>query len=56
MADLFVCSLCDTPFIAEDKGLISRRNGMCATCTRREFLKSIGLSPDFLDSYPGMQG
>jgi hypothetical protein len=53
MADLFECPLCKTPFVAEDKGLISRRDGYCASCTKKEFIKSIGLPPDFLDRFPG---
>lgn len=52
MADLFECTICKTPFVAEDKGLISRRNGCCADCTKAEFLKSIGLPPDFLNGFP----
>jgi len=52
MADLFECPLCKSGFVAQDKGLIARRNGYCASCTKKEFLKSIGLPPDFLDRYP----
>ncbi|HTU83030.1 MAG TPA: hypothetical protein VMF61_12920 [Candidatus Acidoferrales bacterium] len=53
MADLFQCPICATPFVAVDKGLLSRRNGYCARCTKIEFLKSMGLSADFLDRLPG---
>jgi hypothetical protein len=49
MPDLFECPLCKTPFVAADKSLIARRNGNCAKCSKVEFLKSIGLPPDFLD-------
>lgn len=51
MADLFECTICKTPFVAKDKGLISRRDGYCAECTKIEFLKSIGLSEDFLSRF-----
>jgi hypothetical protein len=53
MADLYECPRCKTPFVAEDKGLISRRDGCCASCTKKEFIKSIGLPADFLDRFPG---
>jgi hypothetical protein len=53
VTDLFVCPSCKKPFVAADKGLIARRDGNCATCTKAEFLRSIGLSPDFLDRLPG---
>jgi len=46
MADLFECPTCKIPFVAEDKGLIARRNGRCRQCTKAEFLKSMGLSPE----------
>ncbi len=46
MADLFECPTCKTPFVAEDKGLIARRNGRCAHCTKADFLRSMGLSPE----------
>jgi len=51
MADLFECTKCKTPFVAEDKALISQRNGCCAECTKAEFLKSIGIAPDFLNGF-----
>ncbi|HEY2473710.1 MAG TPA: hypothetical protein VGI19_02815 [Candidatus Cybelea sp.] len=52
MADLFECPRCKTPFVAEDKGLISRRDGNCAECTKAEFLKGIGLSPQMFLRFP----
>lgn len=55
MAELFECPVCKKPFVAQDEELIARRNGFCATCTRREFLKGMGLPADFLDGFPGFQ-
>jgi hypothetical protein len=52
MSQLFECAKCKTPFVAEDADLIARRNGCCATCTKAEFLKSIGLPQDFLKGFP----
>lgn len=52
MADLFECPICKTPFVADDEGLIARRNGACAPCTKKQFLKSIGLPEDFLGRNP----
>jgi hypothetical protein len=52
MADLFECPICKAPFVAQDKGLIARRSGYCAACTKIEFLKRIGLSAEFLDRFP----
>lgn len=52
MADLFECTICKTPFVAEDEVLIAQRNGCCESCTKTEFLKSIGLPPDFLNGFP----
>lgn len=52
MAELFECTICKTPFVASDEDLIARRNGCCANCTKTEFLKSIGLPPDFLNGFP----
>ena len=52
MAHLFECSTCKTPFVAEDKGLIARRNGNCARCTKAQFLKSMGLPESFLTRDP----
>ncbi len=48
MAELYLCTQCKIPFIAEDKGLIARRDGRCAECTKVEFLKILGLPTDFL--------
>lgn len=48
MARLYECTTCKMPFIAEDDGLIARRHGRCAQCTKAEFLKSMGFSSDFL--------
>jgi predicted Zn finger-like uncharacterized protein len=53
MPHLFECPSCKTPFVAEDESLIAQRNGRCANCTKTEFLKSIGLPPDFLKGFPG---
>ncbi|HKE36024.1 MAG TPA: hypothetical protein VKB39_01240 [Candidatus Baltobacteraceae bacterium] len=53
MTDLFQCPSCKKPFVAADETLIARRSGNCANCTKAAFLKSIGLSPDFLDRLPG---
>lgn len=55
MADLFECPVCRKPFVALDEELIAQRNGYCATCTGREWLKRFGLPPDFLDGLPGFQ-
>jgi hypothetical protein len=52
MPYLFECAKCKTPFVAEDENLIAQRNGCCANCTKAEFLKSIGLPPDFLKGFP----
>lgn len=52
MADLFECPVCNIPFVAEDKGLIARRNGYCASCTKAQFLKSMGLPENFLSRDP----
>jgi hypothetical protein len=46
MADLFQCTICKNPFVAEDEGLIARRDGRCAQCTKAAFLKSMGLPPN----------
>jgi hypothetical protein len=54
MADLFQCTLCSSPFVAEDEGLIVRRGGSCPECAKIEILKSMGLPPDFLIRYPFM--
>jgi len=51
--ELFECTICSYPFFAADKGLIARRNGWCPDCAKREFLKLIGLPPNFLDGFPG---
>lgn len=53
MTDLYLCPICKWPFLAEDKGLVSRRNGNCEQCTKVELLKTFGLSADFLDRFPG---
>ncbi|HEV3091733.1 MAG TPA: hypothetical protein VGX91_09900 [Candidatus Cybelea sp.] len=55
MANLFQCTSCASYFVAEDCDLIARRSGRCAVCAKREFLKRIGLSPDFLDGLGGSQ-
>lgn len=52
MAELFECTQCLEPFVAADSDLIARRNGYCADCSKAEFLKSMGLPPDFLDRLP----
>ncbi len=48
MPELYTCTVCQRPFMAEDAALIDRRNGYCRDCTKEDFLKSIGLSGVFL--------
>ena len=48
MSDLYLCPSCKMPFIAEDKGLIARRDGHCAQCTQVKVLEMFGLPGDFL--------
>jgi len=52
VTELFECPICKRPFVAEDRGLIARRHGRCADCTKIDFLQSMGLSADFLVRLP----
>jgi hypothetical protein len=42
MADLFQCTLCNSPFVAEDEELIARRRGSCPECAKIEVLRAWG--------------
>lgn len=48
MPDLYLCTRCKMPFLAEDKWLVARRGGDCANCAKIKILQAFGLPPDFL--------
>jgi len=48
MTNLYVCSGCNCLFLCDDEELVSRRNGHCSECTRRDLLEMVGLPRDFL--------
>ncbi len=52
MAELYQCTRCNSPFVADDGELIVRRGGSCLDCAKVEVLKRLGLPADFLIRYP----
>ncbi len=52
MAELYQCTRCNSPFVADDEELIARRGGLCLNCAKIEVLERMGLPPDFLTRYP----
>lgn len=52
MVELYQCTRCNSPFVAENEELIARRGGSCPECAKIDVLKSMGLPPDFLTRFP----
>ncbi len=52
MAELYQCTRCGSPFVAEGEARIARRGGVCTDCAKVDVLKSMGLPPDFLTRFP----
>lgn len=52
MADLFQCTRCNSPFVANDEARVAQRGGSCPECAKVEILKSMGLPADFLSRSP----
>ena len=52
MAELYQCSRCNSPFVADDEERIARRGGSCLDCAKLDVLTSMGLPADFLIRYP----
>lgn len=52
MVKLFQCIACNSPFVAENEALVSRRGGSCPECARVEWRKRLGLPGDFLTRIP----
>lgn len=52
MVELYQCTRCNSPFVAENEELITRRGGVCTDCAKVDVLTSMGLSPDFLTRFP----
>lgn len=56
MNNLYQCTRCKAPFVAQDQLRIALRDGQCLDCTKEEILKSFGLPPDFLTRRLGPTG
>ncbi len=52
MVQLYQCTRCNSPFVAENEELIARRGGVCSDCAKVDALKRLGLPEDFLLRYP----
>jgi DNA-directed RNA polymerase subunit RPC12/RpoP len=52
MVELYQCTRCSSPFVAERQEIIARRGGVCLDCAKIDVLKSMGLPPDFLTRFP----
>ena len=48
MTNLYQCTGCEAPFVADDARVIAMRNGRCMDCTKADLLAQFGLPPDFL--------
>ena len=48
MVQLYECSACRGPFVANDEALIMRRSGVCLDCAKAQWLQKLGLPADFL--------
>lgn len=52
MAELYQCTRCNSPFVADGEERIVRRGGVCLDCAKVDALKSMGLPPGFLTRSP----
>jgi DNA-directed RNA polymerase subunit RPC12/RpoP len=56
MVQLYECSVCRAPFVAQNEALIMQRGGACAECAKLRWLEKFGLPADFLTRRLGPGG